>query len=83
MALQYASGQPIMAGDRVRYDGELGAVEFVVDQASSGSETEWYLRTLGPGVMVAEPKVFGHVYVTELDERLAFVARQSNSNERP
>ena len=80
MALQYESGQPIMAGDQVRYDGELGQIEFVVEQASSVLETAWYFRTLGPGVMIAEPKVFGHVYVTEFDGRLVLVARQAGSN---
>jgi hypothetical protein len=80
VALQCESGQPIMPGDQVRYDGELGQIEFVVEQTSSVLETAWYLRTLGPGVMIAEPKVFGHVYVTEFDERLAFVARQGASN---
>jgi hypothetical protein len=68
-----------MAGESVRYDGELGAIEFVVEQGSS--DRDWYLRTLGPGVMIAEPKVFGHVYVTDFDERLVFVARRPDTNE--
>ena len=83
MALLYESGQAIMAGDKVRYQGELGEIEFVVEQASSQPETDWYFRTLGSGVMIAEPKVFGHVYVTECDARLVFVARRADTNECP
>lgn len=64
-----------MPGDTVRYDGELGTIEFVVEESASGRERDWYLRTLGPGIMIAESKVFGHVYVTEFDERLVLVAR--------
>ena len=70
-----------MAGDSVRYQGELGTVEFLVEPGSAHPETDWYLRTLGPGVMIAEPKVFGSVYVTEFDEGLVFVERQVATND--
>ena len=80
MPLTYASGELIKAGDRVRYYGEPGQIEFVVDSGSGDDALDWYLRELGPGAMVREPKVFGSVYVTDPDDGLLeFVSRQGEA----
>jgi hypothetical protein len=82
LALKYQSGDGIMAGDQVRYHGELGEIEFVVEPGANHPQTDWYLEELGPGVMIAEPKVFGHVYVTDTDTdaSLVLVARRGGTN---
>jgi hypothetical protein len=81
MALRYASGEDIMAGDRVRYFGEPGEVEFVIELGAAEPQTNWYLETQGPGAMILEPKVFGRVYLTDTaaDEKLVLVARRDAS----
>ena len=78
MPLTYASGERIEVGDHVRYDGELGQIEFVVESPAGVPDVDWYFGELGPGVMVREPKVFGRVYVadTRNDALLEFVERQ-------
>jgi hypothetical protein len=80
--LSYASGDDIMAGDRVQYWGEPGEVECVVQPAVAQPELDWYLQTYGPGAMVIEPKVFGRVYVTEpgADGKLVLLARAHDTS---
>jgi hypothetical protein len=77
MPLVYVSGERIQAGDQVRYHGELGQIEFVVEAASGDPATDWYLQEMGPGVMVHELRAFGRVYVTNTghDALLEFVSR--------
>lgn len=79
MPFTYHSGQEIRKGDRVLYHNEPGEIEFVADPLAPDVETDWYVEELGAGVMIVEPKVFGHVFVkdTEDDEDLIFVARRS------
>ena len=68
-----------MKGDRVLYHDEPGVIEFVADPLVTDIETAWYVQEFGGGVMIAEPKVFGHVFVSDVvnDEDLIFVARCS------
>jgi hypothetical protein len=77
--LQYCSGEEIRPGDVVRYHGDPGKVEFVVNKLTGDPAMDWHLNTNGPGAMVSEsePKHFGRVYVVETqdDEDLEFVAR--------
>jgi len=76
-AFTYQSGQEIRRGDRVLFHGEPGEIEFVVREAVGDPATDWYMTKFGGGVMVAESKVFGHVFLSETntDEDLVFVAR--------
>jgi hypothetical protein len=79
MGIQYASGEDILAGDRVLYWNEPGQIEFVVEAGDSDAQVNWYLQTQGPGVMILEPKFFGRVYVVEpAEDKLVFVARRSS-----
>jgi hypothetical protein len=77
--LNYASGEPILQGDRVLYDGVPAEVEFVASSGDTRSpEHEWHVREFGGGVMITEPNVFGRVFLapSDIDERLVFVSRQ-------
>jgi hypothetical protein len=77
MALRSQTGEEIQPGDRVTYDGNAGMVELVVEALTGESEEDWLFETNGAGIMVAEPKVFGRVYLHDPheDEDLLFVAR--------
>jgi hypothetical protein len=77
MPLTYYSGERILGGDRVRYHGDPGVVEFVAEVEGCESATSWYVQQLGPGVMLNVPQTFGSVFVPEpeLNEDLDFVSR--------
>ena len=72
----YQSGEEILAGDRVLYFGESGEIEFVADRG--GDRGNWYVEEFGGGVMVVEPKAFGHVFLADpqTDEHLELVSRR-------
>jgi hypothetical protein len=77
MALRYQTGEEIHQGDRVTYGGNAGVIELVVEALTGDPEEDWLLETNGAGIMVAEPKVFGRVYLRDPheEEDLLFVAR--------
>jgi len=77
MPLTYQSGENIQIGDRVTYGGNAGTIELVVESLTGDPERDWLLKTNGAGVMVAEPKVFGRVYLRDPheEEDLRFVGR--------
>jgi hypothetical protein len=78
MPFFYQSRQEIRQGDRVTYHDELGEIEFVAEKLVGDAAIDWYVREHGGGVMVSEPKSFGHVFVhdTESDEDLILIARK-------
>lgn len=75
--LRYHSGADIREGDRVTYGGNPGVVELVVCGPSGEQTRDWHLATFGPGIMIAEPRVFGRVYLDSPHdhEDLLLVAR--------
>lgn len=79
MPFNYVTGEEIRKGDRVIYAGVAAKIELVADEATKDSETDWYIKEYGGGVMILElePKVFGRVFLTETqhDEDLEFVSR--------
>jgi hypothetical protein len=77
MALTYQSGEDIQLGDRVTYGGNAGAIELIVEGLTGDPERDWLFETNGAGIMVAEPKVFGRVYLhaPHEEENLRFVGR--------
>ena len=77
MPLTYQSGENIQTGDRVTYGGNAGTIELVVERLTGDPEQDWLFETNGAGIMVAEPKVFGRVYLHAPyeEEDLLFVAR--------
>ena len=77
MFVKYQSGEEIRKGDRVLFHGEPGGIEFVADNLTGDPTVDWNIKENGPGVMILEPKVFGHAYIrdTENNEDLVFVSR--------
>ena len=77
MALRYQTGEEIQRGDRVTYGGNAGVIELVVEGLTGEPEEDWLFETNGAGIMVAEPKVFGRVYIPDPDEHedLLFIGR--------
>jgi len=76
MPFFYQSGEQIKAGDHVLLHGEPGEVEFVADPAVDPND--WYVKEHGGGVMIAEPKVFGGLFINAPVsdyEDLEFVSR--------
>jgi hypothetical protein len=61
--LSYRSGKPIRRGDRVRFHGNAAEVEAVADPESGDPESEWYVKELGGGVLIADPCVSGHTFI--------------------
>jgi len=84
MPFKYQSGEQIKTGDRVLLHGEPGEVEFVADPDDPASDPhDWYIGSLGGGVMIVEPKVFGRVFLhdTENAEDLVLVARAKSNHD--
>ena len=77
MALRYHTGEEIHRGDRVTCGGNAGVIELIVEASTGEPEEDWLFETNGAGIMVAEPKVFGRVYLHDPheEEDLRFVAR--------
>lgn len=75
--LRYQSGDDIREGDRVTYGGNPGVVELVVTGPSGDETRDWHFRASGPGITIAEPRVFGRVYLSSPDdeEDLVLIAR--------
>jgi hypothetical protein len=57
--------------------GNAGVIELVVEALTREPEEDWLFETNGAGIMVAEPKVFGRVYLHDPheEEDLLFVGR--------
>jgi hypothetical protein len=66
----------VQRGDRIRYAGHAGQVEFVADPAAPDSSTEWYVKEHGGGCMITTEK-FGSIFLHSIsdDEDLEFVSR--------
>jgi hypothetical protein len=74
----YQSGEQIKAGDRVSLHLESGEIEFVADPVDDPDN--WFCKEYGGGVMVVEPKIFGHLFIqapVSDYEDLEFVSRSS------
>lgn len=77
MKFQYQSGEPIQKGDRIRYNGHAGVVEFVVEKITGDAALDWYVEEYGGGVMLSVG-TYGNLFLetTEDDEDLSFVSRR-------
>jgi hypothetical protein len=74
--LRYVSGEAVQTGDRIRYAGGDGVVEFVAVPGAADPETDYYVEEFGGGCMLLTEK-FGRVFLstTEEDGDLALVSR--------
>jgi hypothetical protein len=76
MPFFYRSGEPIELGDRVRLHGAPAEIESLHDPVEDPDD--WFVKRYGGGVIIAEPQVFGHLFVNApvADyEDLEFVSR--------
>ncbi len=75
---KYETGEEAMAGDRIRYHGEPGEVEFVAMNASDHPDADWYIQQYPPGGIMIVAKGMGSVFLTagEDEEDLEFVSRK-------
>jgi hypothetical protein len=75
--VKYQSREEIRKGDRVLFHGEPGEIEFVAENTVGDPVVDWNIKENGPGVMIVEPKFFGHVYVRDIENKddLLFVSR--------
>ena len=76
MALCYPTGEAILKGDRIRYGGSPGVVDFVADPFAFDPETQYYVDEHGGGCMLMTA-AFGAVFLSEpdVDEDSELVAR--------
>ena len=76
VALTYLTGETIQKGDRIRYAGGNGIVDFVAEPGVADPSTDFYIDEYGGGCMLLTEK-FGNVFVQAPDneESLEFVAR--------
>jgi hypothetical protein len=70
----YLSGEEVKAGDRIRYHGEPGEVEFVVSEKTGDPHQDWYVDVFGGGIML-KVSPFGTMFLDQSDEDLELVAR--------
>jgi hypothetical protein len=80
MPFRYQAGEAIRVGDRVLLHGKPGRVEVIADPAVD--PTDWFVTEHGGGVLIAEPRLFGRVFVGEPqnEEGLVLVARDPNGS---
>ena len=75
--LLYSTGEEIRKGDCVLLHSEAGEIDLVLD-GETNTEA-WPAEKHGRGIMISEPKVFGHLFLSEADiagyEDLEFVSR--------
>ncbi|HEX4751230.1 MAG TPA: hypothetical protein VH302_16970 [Bryobacteraceae bacterium] len=76
MPFFYTSGEEVKPGDRVLLHGEDGYIEFVADPTVDPDD--WLVKEKGGGVMIAEPKHFGRLFVNDPAnyEDLVFTSRE-------
>jgi hypothetical protein len=76
MVFLYPSGETVKRGDRIRYAGHPGEVEFVADPNTPDSSTAWYVTEHGGGCMITTLQ-FGSIFLnsTSDEEDLEFVSR--------
>jgi len=82
MPFKYQSGEQIKIGDRVLLHGEPGEVEIVADPADPTSDPhDWYIESLGGGVMIVEPKVFGRLFLRDTENADLVLVARANSKQ--
>jgi hypothetical protein len=74
----YPSGEEVKRGDRIRFHGEPGEVEFVVAELTGDPAMDWYMEEFPGGGYMIKAEGFGRVFLMETSndlEDLEFVAR--------
>ena len=73
----YPSGDAVKPGDRIRYHGEPGGIEFVITEATDVPSRDWFLGEFPGGGVMLRTAGFGNVFVTDTngEEDLELMAR--------
>jgi hypothetical protein len=76
-ALKYTAGEDIKAGDRIRYDGEVGHVEFLVTEKTGDPAQDWFMNEFPDGGVMIWAEGFGSVFLEtdQIDDDLELVSR--------
>ena len=77
----YTSGEDVREGDRIRYHGEIGTVEFVAAEKVGNPSRDWFVEELHGGGVMINAKSFGPVFLSpdDIDEHLEFIARREET----
>jgi hypothetical protein len=72
----YPSGEIVQKGDRIRYAGGSGVVEFVADPDASDPEAAYFVDEFGGGCMILTER-FGRIFLEapQDDGGLEYVSR--------
>ena len=78
MKFTYSTGQEARTGDRIKYHGEMGTVEFVALGETNDPNIDWYIQQYPPGGIMISAESFGSVFLPVGDEHedLDFVSRK-------
>jgi hypothetical protein len=76
-ALRYRSGEPVEAGDSIRYCGDPARVDFVVPAVGYDPAYDWYAKSFPGGGAMVTASAIGSVYVEAEDiaEELELVSK--------
>lgn len=66
MTLTYPTGELVQKGDRIRYGGSEGVVEFIA--FDDDPETDWYAERFGGGCMI-HTEAFGSIFLRSTDDK--------------
>jgi hypothetical protein len=74
--MRYMTGETIEKGDRIRYAGGDGIIDFIADPDVADPGSDFYIDEFGGGCMLLTEK-FGSVFVQapDAEEDLQFVSR--------
>jgi hypothetical protein len=77
VTLSYISGEHIEAGDRIRYHGDAGHVEFVATARTGDPAQDWFITEFPGGGVMIWAEGFGSVFLESdgIDDFLEFVSR--------
>lgn len=80
-AFRYPSGDDVREGDRVRYHGEGGTVDFVVVENVGDPSLDWYVEKFPGGGVMITAETFGSVFLspTDIAEHLELITRREEA----
>ena len=78
----YPSGDEVKPGDRIRYHGEPGSIEFVITEATGEPARDWLLEEFPAGGVMLTATGCGSVFLSgsAIDEDLELIARSDGAH---
>jgi hypothetical protein len=82
-SLRYDTGNEVRPGDRIRYQGQPGVVNFVALEKTGDPSIDWYIDEFRGGGFMIDANAFGHVFVSSRDIRdhVEFIGRADDGSE--